>query len=71
MLSPGHPCYSCGFQSTLPARGATRSRTLRLPVSREFQSTLPVWGATSPQPLAVWGQSYFCLLYTSDAADEL
>ena len=37
------------FQSTLPARGATRGATGRPPIG-EFQSTLPARGATSPLP---------------------
>ena len=41
---------SCGFQSTLPVRGATKGRMDHLPCV-PFQSTLPVRGATSPAAL--------------------
>ena len=38
------------FQSTLPARGATRAKNALEPRPERFQSTLPARGATTVQP---------------------
>ena len=46
------------FQSTLPARGATRSDVRRSRSAKQFQSTLPARGATLA-PVLCGGREYF------------
>ncbi len=41
------------FQSTLPVRGATEGRNIRVYGTKKFQSTLPVRGATFIRGYAV------------------
>ena len=46
MLSPGHPCYSCGFQFTLPVEERRAGFNFAGINNKLFQSTLPARGAT-------------------------